>query len=83
MDRQSPIDIIPRNAIEYCGDEMLDFAASYCDTISGYFKNNGHTLQFDIDVSGDGEQDEPSASSSYITGGPLGSGKYYFWQVII
>ena len=77
-DRQSPIDIIRNNSLEYGGTEVMTFATSYCDFISGYFKNNGHTLQFDIDASG--MQGGPDATDSYITGGPLGSNRYYFWQ---
>ena len=77
-DRQSPIDIITSGTVEYSGDDMLEFSISYCDKIDGYFKNNGHTLQFDID-DGSGMQGGPNMTDSYITGGPLEM-KYYFWQ---
>merc|ERR1711953_1162317 len=43
-DRQSPIDIVREKTILYEGDDMLDFSFNYCDEISGYFKNNGHTI---------------------------------------
>ena len=79
-DRQSPIDIVRDNAMDVSGMDFVDFSPMYCENISGYFFNNGHTLQFNIDVSGDGEGDTPDATSSYITGGPLGDVKYYFWQ---
>ena len=78
-DRQSPIDIVREKTILYEGDDMLDFSFNYCDEISGYFKNNGHTIQFDPDCDNDGNQDDPLANV-YITGGPLGTMKYHFWQ---
>ena len=62
---------------------MLSFSTSYCEAISGFFQNKGgHTLQFNIGhfSNGFGEAEGPDATSSYITGGPLGDNKYYFWQ---
>ena len=79
-DMQSPIDFDRAEVTEFSGMDNLTFSAMYCDLISGYFFNNGHTLQFNIDEDGDGTGDTPDATSSYITGGPLGDVKYYFWQ---
>ena len=80
--RQSPIVILTENQVEYTGSDMLSFSTSYCEAISGFFENNGNTLQFNIKA-GAGDAiyaNHPSATSSYITGGPLGDNKYHFWQ---
>ena len=78
-DHQSPINIIREKTILYEGNDMLDFSMAYCDSLPGYFKNNGHTIQFDPDLNNDTIHDPPQ-SSTYITGGPLGAAKYLFWQ---
>ena len=70
--RQSPIDIIRKETIRYEGHEIHDFSFNYCENILGKLKNTGTTLKFETQ---DGQPD-----SSYMTGGPYGTTKYYFLQ---
>ncbi len=72
-DRQSPINIQREKTIKYEGSDFVDFSTTYCGTINGILKNNGHTLKFET-------EDGLPSRTSYITGGPLGTSKYYFLQ---
>lgn len=77
-DRQSPIDLNSAKTIMYEGTDFVDFSFTYCDDLKGFFKNNGHTIQFDLDADDDDDADIPS-ETTYIEGGPL-TKKYHFWQ---
>ena len=72
--RQSPIDIIRDQTILYTGPDFdsFEFSTNYCADIEGVFKNDGHTLKF--------EATDGNTVANYMTGGPLGTTKYYFWQ---
>ena len=47
-----------------------------CGILSGKFQNTGHNLQF---VAADGNP--IVTDSDFLSGGPLGSSKYFFWQL--
>ena len=73
-DRQSPINIVRADAIP---DDSLPPLRPSCGEITdGKFKNSdGHTIKLET---ADGN---PVVSDhDYMTGGPLGTDKYYFWQ---
>jgi len=79
-DRQSPIDLNSDKTIKYDGSEFVAFSMNYCEDLSGYFFNNGHTIQFGLDQNSGVATASQTPSTNYITGGPLGTAKYYFWQ---
>jgi len=79
-DRQSPIDLNSNKTIQYDGSEFVAFSMNYCEELSGYFFNNNHTIQFNLDKNSGMAAGVQTPSANYITGGPLGTAKYYFWQ---
>ena len=72
-ENQSPIDIKRETTVLFEGEDMLDFSFDYCQSIPGFFTNNGKILEFET-------QNGNPSSVDFITGGPLGSTKYYFQE---
>ena len=74
-DRQSPINIVREDTIP--ADVDLPPLRKSCGEIDGgkFINSGGHTIKFET---ADGN---PVVSDhDYMTGGPLGTDKYYFWQ---
>ena len=87
--KQSPINIAWEDIYEdldnyndsnddYDNPFVYDLAPLHvsCGILSGKFQNTGHNLQF---VAADGNP--IVTDSDFLSGGPLGSSKYFFWQL--
>ena len=72
--RQSPINI-KRDETVQLGPNDLPRLRTTCGEVIGNFKNDGHTLKFE---NPDGKA--LVSETEYMSGGPLGSSKYFFLQ---
>ena len=72
--QQSPINIITEDTIEL-GQDDLPKLRKACGEVEGKFKIDGNTLKF-VPI----DDKAQISNSDYMSGGPLGTDKYYFLQ---